>query len=91
LPEHCGPFCCSFSHFVDLNGLKVHIVRVGSGAPLIVLLHGFGANTSSWRRFLPPLAELGTVVAYDRPAFGLTDRPLGDALRNWPGLNPYGA
>jgi pimeloyl-ACP methyl ester carboxylesterase len=79
------------SRFVDLNGLKVHYKRAGEGEPLIVLLHGFGANTSSWRRVMTPLAELGTVVAYDRPAFGLTERPLGAALRTWPGPNPYGA
>jgi pimeloyl-ACP methyl ester carboxylesterase len=77
--------------FVELDGLTVHYKRAGEGEPLIVLLHGFGANASSWNRVMAPLAELGTVVAYDRPAFGLTERPLGDALRNWPGPNPYSA
>jgi pimeloyl-ACP methyl ester carboxylesterase len=31
-----------------------------------------------------PLAQYGTVIAYDRPAFGLTERPL-----EWKGENPY--
>lgn len=51
---------------------------------LIVLLHGFGASTYSWREVAPLLAEYGTVVAYDRPAFGLSGRPT-----RWKGPNPY--
>ncbi len=79
------------SRFVEVNGLRLHYKLMGSGRPLILLLHGFGANTSSWRKVMGPLAELGTVVAYDRPGFGLTERPLGDDLRAWPGPNPYSA
>lgn len=79
------------SRFIEVNGLRLHYKLAGSGRPLILLLHGFGANTSSWRKVMGPLAELGTVVAYDRPGFGLTGRPLGDALRAWPGPNPYSA
>jgi pimeloyl-ACP methyl ester carboxylesterase len=77
------------SRFIDLDGLKVHYKSRGSGGPLILLLHGFSASTFSWRKVMEPLAALGTVVAYDRPAFGLTERPVGEALRNWPGANPY--
>ncbi len=77
------------SRFITLNGLTVHYKQAGEGEPLIVLLHGFGANLNSWRKVMAPLAEHGTVVAYDRPAFGLTERPLDDALRRWPGPNPY--
>jgi pimeloyl-ACP methyl ester carboxylesterase len=43
----------------------VHHKRAGVGEPLIVLLHGFGANTSSWRSVMAPLAELGTFVWHD--------------------------
>jgi len=78
------------SRFMDLNGLKTHYITAGGGEPLILLMHGFSASTFSWREVLKPLAALGTVVAYDRPGFGLTERPLGDALKNWPGANPYG-
>ena len=51
---------------------------------LFVLLHGFGASTESWSSISQPLSELGEVVAYDRPAFGLTDRPT-----DWADPNPY--
>lgn len=42
---------------------------------LFVLLHGFGASTFSWREVITPLSMLGDVVAYDRPAFGFSERP----------------
>lgn len=79
----------SDSRFIELNGLTTHYKIAGSGEPLILLLHGFGANLSSWKRVIEPLAGLGTVVAYDRPAFGLTERPVGAELAAWPGPNPY--
>lgn len=72
---------------VGSDGIRIHYKLAGSGAPAMILLHGFGASTFSWREVVAPLAELGTVVAYDRPAFGLTERPLpGD----WTGDSPYG-
>lgn len=42
----------------------------------MVLLHGFGASVFSWNRVLKPLGELtgSKVLAFDRPAFGLTSR-----------------
>jgi pimeloyl-ACP methyl ester carboxylesterase len=51
---------------------------------VFILLHGFGASTFSWREVMVPLAEYGTVIAYDRPAFGLTERPMA-----WEADNPY--
>jgi pimeloyl-ACP methyl ester carboxylesterase len=74
----------SDSRFVDVDGLEVHYKLAGEGKPVLVLLHGFGANAFSWTKVIEPLAEHGTVIAYDRPAFGLTERPL-----SWEGENPY--
>lgn len=73
------------SLFADINGIEVHYKASGEGEPVFILLHGFGASAFSWREVLEPLSEIGTVIAYDRPAFGLTERPL-----NWPeNQNPY--
>lgn len=73
------------SRFIEVNGLDVHTKATGSGKPIFLLLHGFGASTFSWREVMAPLGDLGTVIAYDRPAFGLTERPL-----TWDeGTNPY--
>jgi len=74
------------SHFIEVNDLKVHYKIAGSGGPIFVLLHGFGSSTFSWREVMAPLAQFGTVVAFDRPAFGLTERPLPG---EWQGDNPY--
>jgi pimeloyl-ACP methyl ester carboxylesterase len=74
------------SRFVRINGVNIHYKIAGQGEPAIILLHGFGASTFSWREVLQPLSRLGTVVAYDRPAFGLTERLLPG---QWTGENPY--
>lgn len=72
------------SQFIEVNGLNVHYKKFGSGEPVFILLHGFGASLFSWREVTAPLAEIGTVIAYDRPAFGLTERPM-----EWEGESPY--
>lgn len=72
------------SLFIEVNGLKVHYKMVGQGQPVFILLHGFGASLFSWHKVMPQLSTYGTVIAYDRPAFGLTERPL-----DWEGVNPY--
>jgi pimeloyl-ACP methyl ester carboxylesterase len=74
------------SRFVELQGIEVHYKIAGQGDPVLVLLHGFGASIFSWKKVLAPLAQEGTVIAFDRPAFGLTERPMpGD----WTEQNPY--
>jgi len=76
--------------FIPALGIDIHYQRrayQGSSdkPPLILLLHGFGASTYSWRDVLAPLSAYGEVIAYDRPGFGFTERPT-----SWPGTNPYG-
>ena len=74
------------SRFMQVNGLEVHYKQFGQGEPYIILLHGFGASLFSWREVSGPLSQQGTVIAYDRPSFGLTSRPMpGD----WQGESPY--
>ena len=73
------------SKFVEVNGVNVHYKTYGQGEPTFILLHGFGASLFSWHEVTEPLSEFGTVIAYDRPAFGLTERPL-----EWEGESPYG-
>jgi pimeloyl-ACP methyl ester carboxylesterase len=72
------------SRFIEVNGLRVHYQEYGSGDRAFVLLHGFLASTFSWREVTAPLAEKGRVLVFDRPGFGLTERPV-----EWEGLNPY--
>jgi len=72
------------SKFVEINNLNIHYKVMGQGEPVFVLLHGFGASLYSWHAVMEPLSQIGTVIAYDRPAFGLTERPM-----TWTGTNPY--
>lgn len=74
------------SQFVEVNGLTVHYKEMGQGSPTFILLHGFGASTFSWREVMQPLSQYGRVIAYDRPAFGLTERPMPG---EWSGESPY--
>jgi pimeloyl-ACP methyl ester carboxylesterase len=71
--------------FAEVNGLKVYYKLAGKGQPALLLLHGFLASLYSWREVFAPLAGTHKVAAFDRPAFGLTERPL-----QWDGQNPYG-
>ena len=72
------------SKFIEVNDINVHYKTYGQGEPVFILMHGFGASLFSWHEVTAPLAEYGTVIAYDRPAFGLTERPM-----EWDGKNPY--
>jgi magnesium chelatase accessory protein len=62
------------SGFVEAGGLTWHVQRMGDG-PVVLLLHGTGASTHSWRDLAPPLAEHFTVIAPDLPGHAFTDRP----------------
>ena len=64
------------SRFVNIDGMNIHYQLFGSGEPVMVLLHGFGASYFSWREVIGPLSEIGQVLVYDRPAFGLTERVI---------------
>jgi pimeloyl-ACP methyl ester carboxylesterase len=74
------------SRFIQVNGLEVHYKTRGAGEPNLLLLHGFAASVFSWREVMAPLGEVGAVVAFDRPAFGLTERPMPG---EWQGESPY--
>lgn len=59
------------SQFVQAGGLRWHVQQSGSG-PVILLLHGTGAATHSWRALLPLLAKQFTVIAPDLPGHGFS-------------------
>ena len=63
--------------FVSANGIDIHYVEVGTGAPLI-LLHGGTATASSWQGHAPAFAQHCRVIALDTRAHGRTKHPAGD-------------
>ena len=88
------------SRFLEVLGVNLHYKerpataqRNGAhNAPTVLLIHGFNASTFSWRANMDAVtAATGLrTLAYDRPPFGLSERPLewggpGQALQ----FNPY--
>ncbi|XP_078432325.1 uncharacterized protein LOC144703905 [Wolffia australiana] len=57
----------------------------------VVLVHGFGGGVFSWRHVMGPLSrQIGcTVVAFDRPGWGLTSRPRRKEWEERQLPNPY--
>src|SRR3954470_13494112 len=72
------------SSFVQAAGLRWHVQRMGQG-PQLLLVHGTGAATHSWRGLAPLLARRFTVVAPDLPGHGFTEAPSPDRL-SLPGM-----
>jgi pimeloyl-ACP methyl ester carboxylesterase len=60
--------------FVEVDGRQVYVEQQGAGQ-VVVLLHGFGESSYSWRRVMPELARSFRVVAPDLNGFGWTERP----------------
>lgn len=74
------------SQFIEINGVNIHYKEAGAVERTFILLHPFGGSTYSWREVMDEFAKYGRVIAYDRPAFGLTERPLPGEWEE----NPYG-
>jgi magnesium chelatase accessory protein len=74
------------SRFVDAGGLRWHVQVMGSG-PVLLLVHGTGASTHSFRDLLPLLAARFQVVAPDLPGHGFTARPEDPAGLSLPGMS----
>lgn len=72
------------SRFVTAGGLRWHVQVMGQG-PVLLLLHGTGAATHSWRDLAPLLAADFTVVAPDLPGHGFTAMPARSGL-SLPGM-----
>jgi len=75
------------SRFVDAGGLRWHLQCAGGlSRPTVLLLHGTGASTHSWRDLLPLLAERGRVIAPDLPGHGFSGWPADRASFTLPGM-----
>src|ERR1041385_9046402 len=69
-----------YSHFVDVDGVRLHYQEKGTGVPLL-LLHGFTSSTYSWKDVFDPLASNFRVIAVDLKGFGFSAKPDGDYTR----------
>ena len=55
--------------------VKLYYQEEGNGPPLL-LIHGFGASTFTWRHVAPELAKTHRVIAVDLKGFGQSDKPF---------------
>jgi len=69
-----------YSHFIEIDGVRIHYQDKGTGTPL-VLLHGYTSSTYSWKDVFEPLAKNFRVIAVDLKGFGLSGKPDGDYTR----------
>ena len=65
-------------HTADVDGLKVFYRESGpTGAPKLLLLHGFPSAGHMFRDLIPRLADRFHIVAPDLPGFGNSDMRTG--------------
>ncbi|MGH9874214.1 MAG: alpha/beta fold hydrolase [Pyrinomonadaceae bacterium] len=69
-----------YSHFADIDGVRIHYQEKGTGTPL-VLIHGYTSSTYSWKDVFEPLAKSFHVIAVDLKGFGFSAKPDGDYTR----------
>lgn len=60
-----------YSRFVDARPHRWHVQEAGGG-PTLLLLHGAGGATQSWRDLFPRLADRFHTIAVDLPGQGFT-------------------
>jgi len=60
-----------------IHGYRRAFVHVGKG-PALLLIHGIGDSSETWRNLIPLLARNHTVIAPDLLGHGLSDKPRAD-------------
>lgn len=60
-----------------IHGYRRAFIKVGQG-PVLLLIHGIGDSSDTWRPIIPLLARDHTVIAPDLLGHGLSDKPRGD-------------
>ncbi|WP_164984871.1 alpha/beta fold hydrolase [Ammoniphilus sp. CFH 90114] len=63
-------------NFIKIDGVRIHYVEKGKGSPLL-LVHGLGAYSFTWRHNLDELAKQFRVIAVDLKGFGFSEKPVG--------------
>jgi pimeloyl-ACP methyl ester carboxylesterase len=61
--------------FVEIDGLRVNVVEIGSGEPAVVFVHGLAGSWQNWLENMPHFAAGHRVIAFDLPGFGFSDDP----------------
>ncbi len=69
---------------IEVDGVRLHYIEEGGAqtgerlpGPPVVLIHGLGGHTYSFRHTVPALARHFRVIALDLKGFGYSERPKG--------------
>ena len=65
----------SDSHFVELDGAKVHYTNYGKGDTALFLVHGWSCDETVWSGQAPILADRMRVITIDLPGHGQSEEP----------------
>jgi len=63
--------------FRTVHGYRRAFLRAGQG-PVVLLVHGIGDSSQTWRELIPLLARKHTVIAPDLLGHGQSDKPRAD-------------
>ena len=61
----------------NVNGVKIHYLKAGTGKSLLVFLHGFGETSHMWTPMFDEFGRDFTVIAPDLRGIGESSQPAG--------------
>src|SRR5260221_1087797 len=64
------------SKFADVNGVKIHYLKAGTGKTPLVLIHGFGEDSRMWIPLFEDFGKSYTVIAPDIRGIGESSQPV---------------
>ena len=68
------------SRFVEAGGVRWHVQQAGHQGPKVLLIHGTGASSHTWRDLLWPLAQHAQVSVVDLPGHGFSSLAAGQGM-----------
>ena len=74
--------------FVNVNGLRFHVRKTGSGTPLVMIM-GLGAPGEKWKHNYLLLSRYFTCIVPDNRGAGQSDKPEGGHVHQWEYPEPY--
>jgi len=71
------------SHYVTVDGARVHYKSVGKGRSTIVFIHGWGGDLNVWREQVAALHAKARLILIDLPGHGRSDKPSSYSMRGF--------
>ena len=65
------------SKSADVNNVKIHYLKSGTGPKALVLIHGFGDTSRMWIPLFGSFSKNYTIIAPDMRGLGDSSRPPG--------------